>query len=77
MSTVLHARERERLIEENRKLRLEKAALENLKRVEAIATRDLGLAPPAPESSVVVETQKALAPGARLASGKPEGSAPN
>ena len=77
MSTVQHAREKERLIEENRKLRLEKAALENLKRVEAIATRDLGLAPPAPERSVVVETQKPLPPGARLASGKPEGSSSN
>ena len=35
-------------LEENRKLRLEKAALENLRRVETIATRDLGLAAPAP-----------------------------
>ena len=40
------SRERDRLVEENRKLRLEKAALENLRRVEAIATRDLGLAVP-------------------------------
>ena len=38
------SRERERLVEENRKLRLEKASLENLRRVEAIAARDLGLA---------------------------------
>ena len=36
------SRERERLLEENRKLRLEKASLENLRRVETIATRELG-----------------------------------
>jgi cell division protein FtsL len=77
MTTVLHSRERERLIEENRKLRLEKAALENLRRVETIAVRDLGLLPPSPERSVVVETQAPLAPGARLASGQAEGSASN
>ncbi|PYQ22584.1 MAG: hypothetical protein DMF79_05710, partial [Acidobacteria bacterium] len=58
MTTVQLSREKERLLEANRKLRLEKAALENLKRVETIATRDLGLLPPPPESSVVVETQK-------------------
>jgi hypothetical protein len=45
--------------------------------VEAIATRDLGLAPPAPESSLVVQTRKPLPPGARLASGKAEGSSAN
>ncbi|HET6899305.1 MAG TPA: cell division protein FtsL, partial [Vicinamibacteria bacterium] len=32
------SRQRERLLEENRKLRLEKASLENLRRVETIAT---------------------------------------
>jgi cell division protein FtsL len=77
MTAVQLFKEKERLIEENRKLRLEKAALENLKRVETIAVRDLGLLPPAPESSVVVETQKPLPPGARLASGTGEGSTPN
>ena len=41
------SRERERLLEENRKLRLEKASLENLRRVETIARRDLGPAPAA------------------------------
>src|SRR5206468_3888315 len=70
MTTVQLSREKERLLEENRKLRLEKATLENLKRVETIATRDLGLLPPTPESSVVVETQKPLPPGAQVASGK-------
>jgi cell division protein FtsL len=77
MTTVQLSREKERLLEANRKLRLEKAALENLKRVEAIATRDLGLLPPAPENSVVVETQKPFPPGAQVASGKTEGSASN
>jgi cell division protein FtsL len=48
-------RERETLLEENRKLRLEKAALENLRRVETIARRDLGMQPPAPDRLVVVE----------------------
>jgi cell division protein FtsL len=60
-------RVRERLIEENRKLRLEKAALENLRRVETIAVRDLGLAPPPPERSIVVETPRPPAPGTRMA----------
>ena len=41
------SREREQLIEENRKLRLEKASLQNLRRVEQIAVRDLGLRTPA------------------------------
>lgn len=59
-------RERERLVEENRKLRLEQASLEELQRVEAIARRELGLAPPAPEQVVVVETQQAP-PAGRLA----------
>ncbi len=77
MTAVQLSREKERLLEENRKLRLEKAALENLKRVETIATRDLGLAPPSPESSVVVETQRPLPPGAQVASGKPDGSPSN
>jgi len=41
-------RKRERLLEQNRKLLLEKASLENLDRVQTIATRDLGLATPEP-----------------------------
>ena len=60
-------REKQRLVEENRKLRLEKAALENLRRVEAVAGRELGLAPPAPERSIVVEVEKPLAPGQNVA----------
>ena len=63
------SKERERLLEENRKLRLEKAALENLHRVETIARRDLGLVTPAPEKLVVVEKPREVPSGARLASG--------
>ncbi len=62
-------RERDRLIEENRKLKLEKASIENLHRVETIATRDLGLATPAPERVVVVEKPRAVPEGAQLARG--------
>jgi cell division protein FtsL len=60
-------REKERLLEENRKLRLEKSSLENLGRVETIATRDLGLDSPAPERSIVVEVPLPLAPGELIA----------
>lgn len=60
-------REKERLIEENRKLRLEKAALENLRRVETIAGKDLGLRPPAAERTVVVEVPKPVPPGQTVA----------
>lgn len=67
------SKERERLLEENRKLRLEKAALENLHRVEAIARRDLGLVTPAPEKLVVVEKPKEVPAGARLAGGPEHG----
>jgi cell division protein FtsL len=62
------SRERDKLLEENRKLRLEKASLENLRRVEAIATRELGLVPPPPELSIVVEAPRPLPPGTHLAS---------
>ena len=60
-------REKERLLEEKRKLNLEKSALENLSRVETIATRDLGLEAPAPEQSIVVEVPLPLPPGALIA----------
>ena len=60
-------REKQRLIEENRKLRLEKAALENLRRVEQLATRELGLQAPAPERSVVVEVEKPKPAGTSVA----------
>jgi cell division protein FtsL len=60
-------REKERLLEENRKLNLEKSALENLSRVETIAVRDLGLEAPAPEDSIVVEVPPPLPPGSLFA----------
>ena len=66
------SRERERLQEENRKLRLEKATLESLRRVETIAVRDLGLVSPPPESLLVVERPVATLSGAQLARGKDE-----
>jgi cell division protein FtsL len=61
-------RERERLLEDNRKLRLEKAALEDLRRVETIATRDLKLRPPAPQRLVVVEVPEGKPVDVKLAS---------
>jgi hypothetical protein len=42
-------------------------ALENLSRVETIATRDLGLGAPAPERSIVVEVPPPLPPGTLMA----------
>ena len=71
VARVRMSRERETLIEENRKLRLEKASLQNLRRVEQIATRDLGLRTPPPETLVVVELP-APARGAGLLAGGPE-----
>jgi cell division protein FtsL len=67
------SKERERLLEENRKLRLEKATLENLHRVETIARRDLGLVTPAPDKLIVVEKPKDVPAGARLAGGPEHG----
>ena len=64
---VRMSRERERLVEVNRKLRLEKASLENLTRVEQIALRDLGLRAPAAQSLIVVERVAPVPAGARLA----------
>jgi cell division protein FtsL len=49
------ARERDQLIEENRRLRLEKASLEDLARIESLATRQLGLETPPPERVTVVD----------------------
>ena len=60
-------REKERLLEENRKLNLEKSALESLSRVETIATRDLGLEAPATDRSIVVEVPPPLPPGHLIA----------
>jgi cell division protein FtsL len=69
------SKQRERLLEEGRKLRLEKAALEDLHRIETIARRDLGLLTPPPEKVVVVEKPRELPAGGQLASGAPRGAA--
>ena len=61
------SRERERLFEENRKLRLEKASLENLHRIETIALRDLGLASPPAIRVVVIERARPVVAGAQMA----------
>jgi cell division protein FtsL len=61
-------RERETLLEENRKLQLEKAALEDLRRVEVIASRDLELGPPPPERVIVVEAPTERPDNVQLAS---------
>ena len=69
VARVRMSRERERLIEENRKLQLEKASLQNLRRVEQIAIRDLGLRTPPPETLIVVEQPPAAREGAVFAEG--------
>lgn len=65
------SRERELLLEENRKLRLEKASLENLRRIESIAVKDLGLLAPAPDQVVVVERPRSLPEGSQVAAKEP------
>ena len=71
------SRERERLLEANRKLRLEKSSFENLHRVEVIATRELGLVTPPLDEIVVVERPLAARDVARLASHEPGPGARN
>jgi cell division protein FtsL len=70
-------RERERLVEQNRKLRLERASLENLERVHTIATRELGLSTPEPER-IFVALKPAAAPPSetRLVSAPTRAEAP-
>ena len=63
------SRERERLVEENRKLRLEKATLESLRRVETIAVKDLGLVRPPADRVIVIERPRTVPAGSHLASG--------
>ena len=60
-------REQEKLREENRELRLEKAALQGLARIQAIATGSLGLQSPPPASVVVVERPQNLPKDSRVA----------
>jgi cell division protein FtsL len=61
------SRQRERLLEENRKLRLEQASLQNLRRIETIATRELGLQSPVPSRVIVVERPRPATAGAQVA----------
>ncbi len=70
--------QRERLLEENRKLRLEKASLENLRRVENIAIRELGLSSPPAARVVVIERARTPVPWAQLAKelGTPAAASP-
>lgn len=70
-------REREMLVERNRKLKLEKASLEQLQRVEQLARRELQLVAPAPERVIVVLPARPLAPDARLADRAVAGEVPN
>jgi len=65
--TAAMQRQREGLMEENRKLRLEKASLENLRLVELIARRELGLTRPDAARVFVVERPQPLAQATRLA----------
>ena len=60
-------REQEKLREENRELRLEKAALQDLKRVQMIANESLGLQAPSPSNVIVVERPQNLPKDSRLA----------
>ncbi len=60
-------RQKEKLLEQKRKLLLERAALENLNRIETIAARDLGLLPPRAEQSVVVEVPRPMPTGTTIA----------
>lgn len=46
--------ERSRLTEWNRKLKLERATLLNLKRIEKVASGRLGLVPPSPDNTVKI-----------------------
>ena len=72
MATEQMQRERDRLVEENRKLRLEKASLENLARVQFIAEKHLGLTTPDADHLVVVEAPQApTGERADLATDKP------
>ncbi len=64
-------REREKLLEENRELRLEKASLQDLRRIEAVATGSLGLASPLPADVIVVERPQNLPKDARVATRTP------
>jgi len=69
-------REQDKLLEENRELRLEKAALQDLKRVQMIATGSLGLRSPAAANVIVVERPQNLPKDSRLAAKAVAGGSP-
>lgn len=60
-------REQDKLLEENRELKLERAALTDLKRIEMIAEGSLDLHRPAPANVIVVERPQNLPADARIA----------
>lgn len=60
-------REQEKLREENRELQLEKATLQDLKRVQSIATGSLGLRSPDAANVIVVERPQNLPKDSRVA----------
>lgn len=69
-------REQEKLLEENRELRLERAALQDLKRVQIIATGSLGMHTPASSNVIVVERPQNLPKDSRLAAQAVSGGSP-
>ena len=69
-------RERDKLLEENRELRLEKAALQDLKRIETIANGSLGLQSPAAANVIVVERPQNLPRDSRVATRTPPSGSP-
>jgi cell division protein FtsL len=69
-------REQEKLQEENRELRLEKAALQDLKRIQMIATDSLGLHSPETANVIVVERPQNLPKDSRVAAKTVPGGSP-
>lgn len=51
-------RQRDLLVERNHQLRLEKASLESLARIEKVASEQLGLAPPSGAEVILVHSQE-------------------
>jgi cell division protein FtsL len=72
--TQQHETQKERLLEQNRKLRLEKAATERLENVQDTATQQLGLVEPAPDRLYVIERPPA-AHGGQVAQSPETGAA--
>jgi cell division protein FtsL len=68
-------REQEKLLEQNRELRLEKAALQDLKRVQTIANESLKLRAPNAKDVIIVERPQNLPQDARVAAKTEAGGA--